>query len=530
MLTANIVQEAFRARNDDGSETTATWIAAANTDWTQDVDTTFRLRFLRAETAGGGENNVSHPLEYSLNSGAWTAVTTTTPVQYTASATVIDGTATTQQLGTGTFSGDPSEFDSDGTVQNAPSWSGNDEVEYEACLTIDSAQVSNSDTIQIRHAGLAGYTNTPTVTAFIAQTYNGTLDAEMSAFDMALTGDRTPPVPQNRDGTLNAELAPFESSLTGDVDQRGVWLNTTQTLTGAERQNYTAWSDTEVTFDVTQGGLAAEVDLEVGVTTRDGSITWSPTTVQFVGATNAVSDFDTVTITAFETTVNNQIAITSDFDTITIVDFDSSARLGKNIVSDFDNITVTEFDTTINNKTNVDSDFDTVSITEFDTTVNNKTNIDSDFDTVSITEFDSTVFAGENSNIVSDFDTIAITDFDSTVIDLQNIEIVSDFETISITDFDSNTGIITNIVSDFESIAIADFDTTVERITNIESDFGTITAQSFDGIITKDHHIISDFDTITILGLKSSAGQRQRKGRVRNRGGFRVRGSFRIIN
>jgi len=181
VLTANLVQSAFRFRNDDGSETTATWKAALNTNVTQAVDEVFRLRLARTETAGGALNNTSHALEYSLNSGAWTAVGSTTPVQFTTSANVADNTATTQQITSGTFSTDPSEVDSDGAVSNAPSWDGNDDVEYEAVLTIDSAQVANDDTIAIRHAGLNGYSFTPTLTvveaAVDALTANGITSA-----------------------------------------------------------------------------------------------------------------------------------------------------------------------------------------------------------------------------------------------------------------------------------------------------------------------------------------------------------------
>ncbi|MGD9034531.1 MAG: DUF2341 domain-containing protein, partial [Desulfobacteraceae bacterium] len=43
-------QDSFRARNDNNDETTATWTAAANTNWTQMVDKNFRVRFLVQET------------------------------------------------------------------------------------------------------------------------------------------------------------------------------------------------------------------------------------------------------------------------------------------------------------------------------------------------------------------------------------------------------------------------------------------------------------------------------------------------
>ena len=52
MAAANTEQIAFRGRNDDGSETTATWIAAQNTNWTQPTGTNFRVRFEVEEDGG----------------------------------------------------------------------------------------------------------------------------------------------------------------------------------------------------------------------------------------------------------------------------------------------------------------------------------------------------------------------------------------------------------------------------------------------------------------------------------------------
>lgn len=48
-------QDSYRFRNDDGSETTATWRQAVNTPDSIAVDTRFRLRFAFEDTNGGGE-------------------------------------------------------------------------------------------------------------------------------------------------------------------------------------------------------------------------------------------------------------------------------------------------------------------------------------------------------------------------------------------------------------------------------------------------------------------------------------------
>ncbi|MGH9878833.1 MAG: hypothetical protein ACRD5H_14470, partial [Nitrososphaerales archaeon] len=61
-------QAGFRGRNDDGSETTATWKAAENTNWSQAVDENLRVRLILDETTGGDPAIADYRLQYNLNS------------------------------------------------------------------------------------------------------------------------------------------------------------------------------------------------------------------------------------------------------------------------------------------------------------------------------------------------------------------------------------------------------------------------------------------------------------------------------
>src|SRR6476469_7479822 len=104
-MAVTIGQAAFRIRNDDGSETTATWKAAQNVNTAITVDTNFRVRFLMQNSGTTGSNNLVAQLEYSLNGGAYTNVNaSSTVVRSSASPNVTDAANITQQLtgGTGT--------------------------------------------------------------------------------------------------------------------------------------------------------------------------------------------------------------------------------------------------------------------------------------------------------------------------------------------------------------------------------------------------------------------------------------------
>lgn len=152
---ANFVEADYRFRNDDGSESGATWIAAAHTPATIDVDDPFRVRFLIQQTVSGTnrDNDAAPLLQYSTNGSDWYSVGATTPVQYSASGYVSDATSTTQQLGSGTFVG--GYFDTNQAVASI-NMDNVEETEWEYCLTIDSAQVSDNDTIYLRTSWSVG--------------------------------------------------------------------------------------------------------------------------------------------------------------------------------------------------------------------------------------------------------------------------------------------------------------------------------------------------------------------------------------
>ena len=173
-MTATAVydQDSFRGRNDDGSETTATWIAAANTNWTQDIDlgASFRVRFVIQETKGVAPGAQTLILMYSYNGGTYTQVTTTSSViRSVLSANFVDGADCTQQVGEGTFEPDNNGMDENQSVSVASTWGASEEIEVEFMLQIQAADVVDNNTIALRvyrsgPTALNTYTNTPTIT------------------------------------------------------------------------------------------------------------------------------------------------------------------------------------------------------------------------------------------------------------------------------------------------------------------------------------------------------------------------------
>jgi hypothetical protein len=172
-ITPVLVQAAFRGRDDLVGLNVDTWnlnyagTSTINTNWTENVDTNFRVRFVVQETAGGDSKNIQYQIQYNLDGGGWLACGATTPIQYANTTEYVNLDATQQLLGSGTFlPGDGVDnTDRTGNVSLL-----SQEAENEYALRIDAGQVAHGETFQLRlynitdNAALDSYTNTPTVT------------------------------------------------------------------------------------------------------------------------------------------------------------------------------------------------------------------------------------------------------------------------------------------------------------------------------------------------------------------------------
>jgi hypothetical protein len=175
MTTPLYDQDSFRGRDDSyGLNVDNGWHAAINTGWNQDVDTLFRPRFVIQEYNGKAVNNILFQIwyrHYTTSWSSWAVVGAATPVTWADTSQYTNGATTTQVLGSGTYGVDESACGVDNALNTGNAdFSGNDEIEAEWALTLDSGQVSNGDLIEIqvrRGAGvvLDAYTNTPQITA-----------------------------------------------------------------------------------------------------------------------------------------------------------------------------------------------------------------------------------------------------------------------------------------------------------------------------------------------------------------------------
>jgi hypothetical protein len=159
-----ISQTAFRGRNDDGTEITATWKAGTDEIWNQPTDEIFRIRFL-LERAGQSiaangwlslwASHNKEPFLLCASNDDWGPETVVQPLL---SDNVVDYADTTQQLGSdpqyqgnNNSMSDGEEYGlSYGDTFGWPASSDTYEVEAEFALQIIGASVSPGDTLEFR--------------------------------------------------------------------------------------------------------------------------------------------------------------------------------------------------------------------------------------------------------------------------------------------------------------------------------------------------------------------------------------------
>jgi hypothetical protein len=210
-VSATFDQAGFRGRDDDGGETAASWIAAADANWAQLAGRNVRVRFRVRESAGGSATQ-DFQLQCRRNGGAWANVNgASAVVRAAASAHFADGDPTTQQLGAGTFRTGRLD-EADGLGNTGAAFAGNDESEYEYCVAIQGADVAPGDAIDLRlvaagGALLAAYSAVPTLTVIETMTASSAFDAALRRAGLIVASGADAAVASSRAATLGADTA-----------------------------------------------------------------------------------------------------------------------------------------------------------------------------------------------------------------------------------------------------------------------------------------------------------------------------------
>ncbi len=232
-------QSGYRWRNDDGSETAATWIELLDT--TTDIDVSSsniqkRLRLAISETGGAeGSEGAGFQLEFSINGGAYTNLTTTsTGVKAYDSSNLVEeegGDCTQQISAPDTFVSTNEGIIEDGSGDFEVAFGGTDTSEAEYTIEFITADLSDNDSINFRVAALDGWTSVANATITISAsgvTGTGTLNSQNA------TTSGTAEITKTGSGVLNSQNATTAGTGTvgSIVDGSGTLNSQNATMTG----------------------------------------------------------------------------------------------------------------------------------------------------------------------------------------------------------------------------------------------------------------------------------------------------------
>ena len=175
MGATTYTQEDTRARNDDGTISTATYMGSGNNEnQSLDVDLVFRWRFV-IQCGGMNSGDRNFELWASKNGGAYAAVTsvTTFGLQLANDGySIADNSLAVQDIGDGSYTSQEKQGFCDGTIDDDTGIVDIDvgtEAEVEFCFQMPTGDAANGDYFDLRVRNgatvLDTYTNTPRVTA-----------------------------------------------------------------------------------------------------------------------------------------------------------------------------------------------------------------------------------------------------------------------------------------------------------------------------------------------------------------------------
>jgi hypothetical protein len=173
----NYIQDAFRFRDDDGSETGASWLGLQNENvsLSKGLDRKFRLRVQLSQTLTNANTALTkqYKVRYSINGEAYQNVGApgaNTPIRYTSSMHVTHQQVTTEQLA-GLYAFLPGRIDAAANTGNIV-WAGTarEDTELEFVLEFVDALISVGHTFDFRvyettDTALNSYDVTPRLTA-----------------------------------------------------------------------------------------------------------------------------------------------------------------------------------------------------------------------------------------------------------------------------------------------------------------------------------------------------------------------------
>jgi hypothetical protein len=489
-------QKSFRFRNDDGTEATATWMAPANTNVAIESDTTFRLRYLVQEEYNenwywtqSGPSGMRFSWWYRINGGSWTVMSATTPVQFDSTSQLVNGAATTQQLGSGSFVTDNNnQYETN--WQNQKDTTSGQEHECEAGLQVDSAQVNPGDYIEIEVHWRPGSNSNKPMEQTVVPAKFWVDEVWCSLGTLAVAGqDTTVSAGTKIDcalGTLT--VAGYDA----DVQVGLVVDCTLGTLTIA---GYNADVEVGLVVDCTLGTLSIvgynPVVTEV-VNAGLGTLAVAGLDAIVTAETLVQTNLGTLSIAGLNATVTAETLVQTGLGTLTVADY--NAVVTEVVNAELGTLTVTSLNATVTAETLVQCGLGTLTIAGYNADVQVGLVVDCTLGTLSIAELNATVTA--DTLVQAGLGTLTVVDYNATV--TAETLVQTSLGTLTVADYNA---VVTEVVNaELGTLVVAGLNPFVQVDQDIPAGLGTLTVAGYDPTVTTGLLVSCTLGTVSVAG------------------------------
>lgn len=315
----------YRFENDDGTLNTSTFKAAQDTTITQAADENFRLRFNWGESAGQTTSTqFGATLQFRINGGSWTTVTSSTAVFASASSNETDGASssterlTTRPTGVASFANNRFE-ESDGYIGFSPAPA--DQC-YECVwnLQINSASVSNGDTIEFQiidsvwSQTVTTVDTTPSLTASVSVNITGTVAYTETADTVSASGTVLNPITGTVAYTETADTVSASGALgfSGTIS----YTESADTVSASGTMGYSGTVSYTETADTVSASGSLGFSGTVAYTEAADTVAASGTVTQNITGTVAYTEADDTVAASGSLGFSGTVAYTEASDTV----------------------------------------------------------------------------------------------------------------------------------------------------------------------------------------------------------------------
>jgi len=295
------------------------------------------------------------------------------------------------------------------------------------------------------------------------------------------------------DTTINATHDSLTLTTYPVTLQPNVYLNTSETLTGATEMTVTSYNlaGTSITFDDPAGAPTGSVSLGVQ-NMANGAVGWISVTVN-TGDTTINATHDALTLTEYAVSTAFDVSIDATHDSLVLTEYGTSISLDVTISATHDALALTEYQVSTTFDVQIDATHDALALTEYATSIAVDVDINATHDALVLTTYPVSLSA--DTVISATHDALALTEYATSIV--VDVEINATHDALTLTTYQVSLSADTVIEATHDTLSLTEYpvSTVYDVAINATHDALTLTTYPVslgqDVNITATHHALS---------------------------------------